>query len=433
MAEEPEDKNEENSEETAAVDETAAESEAAESAPVEELAAAAPSAQLVTPDVGFVRQIIAAGGSDLKKCYQCAQCAVVCNITPDDRPFPRKEMMWAQWGVKDKLIGNPDIWLCHQCSDCTAHCPRGAKPGQVMQAVGKMSLSHYSWPGFMGKLLGSAKSLLLLTTVPIAIILLLIAVGGDFSPERGLPEEVREKDLNAYQAVEGKIVYSRFLSLHAIDAAYTTAFFFAIFVLLAGSIRYWNDMKRNAVSNGLKMNGGFVSNIVPTIMEIVAHRRFRKCDTTKNRAVAHIFVFYAFIGLFLTTIWSAFYTNFMGRYSPWTGGDPLKILGNTSAVAFLIGMTLVLIYRQRNASRAGAGTYYDWLFIVLIYLVGLSGVLTEALRATNVGAIAYPMYFVHLASIMFLFLYAPYSKMAHMIYRAVAMVFGRSVDRNPAS
>lgn len=429
MAEETED----NNEDTAAAEEAAPEAETAGSAPVEELAAASPSAQLITPDVAFVRQIIAAGGTDLKKCYQCAQCAVVCNITPDDRPFPRKEMMWAQWGVKDKLIGNPDIWLCHQCSDCTAHCPRGAKPGQVMQAVGKMSLGQYSWPGFMSKALGSIKSLLLLAAVPTVIVLLLIAGFGEFSPEKGLPADVMSKDPGAYAAAKDKIVYSQFLSLHAIDAAYTTAFFFAAFVLLGGAVRYWNDMKRNAVSNGLKMNGGFVSNIVSTITEILAHRRFRKCDTTKNRAVAHVFVFYAFIGLFLTTTWSAFYTNILGKYSPWEHSDPLKMLGNTSAVAFLIGMTLVLIYRQRNASKAGAGTYYDWLFIVLIYVVGLSGILTEGFRATNIGAIAYPMYFVHLVSIMFLFLYAPYSKMAHMIYRAVAMVFGRAVDRNPAS
>lgn len=410
MAEETED----NNEDTAAAE---------EAAPVEELAAASPSAQLITPDVGFVRQIIAAGGTDLKKCYQCAQCTVVCNITPDDRPFPRKEMMWAQWGVKDKLIGNPDVWLCHQCADCTAHCPRGAKPGQVMQAVGKMSLSHYSWPGFMGGLLGSAKTLLLLAAVPVAIVFLLILGFGNLTnPPLGLENG----------GLPGDIVYSRFLSLHAIDAAYTTAFFFAFFVLLGGSVRYWRDMKRNAISNGMKMNGGFVSNIVPTITEILAHRRFRKCDTTRNRATAHIFVFYSFIGLFLTTTWSAFYTNFLGKNSPWSLGDPLKIVGNSSAVAFLIGMTLVLIYRFRNAEKAGTGTYYDWLFIVLIYVVGLSGIFTELLRVAGIGPLAYPMYFVHLASIMFLFIYAPYSKMAHMIYRAVAMVFGRAVDRNPA-
>jgi len=88
--------------------------------------------QIVSPDLNFVKEVIAAGADSLKKCYQCSTCTVVCEVTPDKKPFPRKEMLYAQWGMKDQLITNPDIWLCHQCSDCTAYCPRGAKPGEVL-------------------------------------------------------------------------------------------------------------------------------------------------------------------------------------------------------------------------------------------------------------------------------------------------------------
>ena len=92
-------------------------------------------AYVVEPDVGFINEVKALGGGDLKKCYQCATCSVACPIAPDNKPFPRKEMIAASWGLKDKLVGNGDIWLCHNCGDCTTLCPREAKPGDVLAAI----------------------------------------------------------------------------------------------------------------------------------------------------------------------------------------------------------------------------------------------------------------------------------------------------------
>ncbi len=62
-------------------------------------------------DSEYTRQLMEAGGKNLKECYQCATCSVACPLAPDAAPYPRKEMIWASWGLKDKLMSDVDLWL----------------------------------------------------------------------------------------------------------------------------------------------------------------------------------------------------------------------------------------------------------------------------------------------------------------------------------
>jgi len=67
----------------------------------------------VDPELKAIKEIQAVGGDTLKKCYQCATCSTVCPLSSDEAPFPRKQMILAQWGFKDRLVNDPAIWLCH--------------------------------------------------------------------------------------------------------------------------------------------------------------------------------------------------------------------------------------------------------------------------------------------------------------------------------
>src|SRR4030043_2238196 len=164
-----------------------------------------------SPDMKFVNEIINGGGESLKKCYQGATCSVVCNMTPDDNPFPRKEMIHAQWGLKDKLFGNPDILLCHQCSDCTAYCPRGAKPGEVLNAVRKLSIERYSVPGFLGKAVGNPGALGLLLAIPVVIFLIILGGLGHLN-------------LESIRNEAGNIAYSSLIKSYYIDGVFVPIF-----------------------------------------------------------------------------------------------------------------------------------------------------------------------------------------------------------------
>jgi len=121
---------------------------------------------LVQPDLDFIAQVKGFGGETLKKCFQCATCSVACPIAPEDSPFPRKEMIAASWGLKDKLVKNGDIWLCHQCGDCSDLCPRGAAPGDVLSAVRSIAISEYARPKALANAVNDPKKLPLLLGIP---------------------------------------------------------------------------------------------------------------------------------------------------------------------------------------------------------------------------------------------------------------------------
>ena len=380
--------------------------------------------QVISPDLNFVKDIIASGGESLKKCYQCSTCTVVCNVTPDDKPFPRKEMLYAQWGMKDKLISNPDVWLCHQCSDCTAYCPRGAKPGEVLGAIRKMTIKNYAVPSVLGNMAGDSKYVLMLFAVPIIIFMGIIAYPGNLNI------------MDLPRGEDGGIVYAKFIPVPYIDTVFILAASFAVVSFVLGIRKYWKDM-----GAGLSLQGNLIESIKDTVIEILAHRRFQKCNVTKDRFTAHLLVFYAFVGLAITTTWAIAYlygwellgieafSIFHFGESPYPLYDPMKILGNVSAFALLFGITLVTTNRLKNAEKAGGGSYFDWLFIVVIYTIVVTGILSELLRLGNIAILAYPVYFAHLVFVFFLFAYAPFSKMAHMVYRTTAMVFARHAKR----
>jgi quinone-modifying oxidoreductase subunit QmoC len=132
----------------------------------------------IRPDVDFVRRVIAGGGGDLKKCFQCGTCSVVCALSPEEAPFPRQQMLQAQWGLKDRLAADPAIWWCHNCGDCTTRCPRGARPGDVFGALRAQAIAHYAWPGFLGRLAARPAGLPLLLVLPIAIFAAIAVVSG---------------------------------------------------------------------------------------------------------------------------------------------------------------------------------------------------------------------------------------------------------------
>jgi len=364
---------------------------------------------LIKPDLQFVKRVMAAGGDTVKKCYQCDTCSVVCNLTPDQKPFPRKEMLQAQWGLKE-VLSDPDIWLCHQCSDCTVYCPRGANPGEVLGVLRQMTIEKYATPPVVAKAVGDPKFLPLLIAFPMILLALAAKVFGHL----GIPD--------------GTIVYAKMFPTLLVDFIFVPAFFFAVAVLAKGVMAYWQDINAPHPWR-VKVEGNLVGNLIATLKDILFHNRFRTCETTYNRSTNHLFLVFGFIFLLVVTSWGFLNEWVLHHESPYFFLSPIKLLAMVGTASLLYGIWNILKERQTNAEKAGYGSYYDWFLIYVIFAVGATGLLSWLFRLVHLRVLAYPTYFLHLTAIFMLFFYAPYTKLAHIVYRSVAMLHARMSGR----
>ncbi|MFH2001232.1 MAG: quinone-interacting membrane-bound oxidoreductase complex subunit QmoC [Planctomycetota bacterium] len=388
----------------------------------------------VEPDLQFIKRIKRQGGDTVKKCFQCATCSAVCDLSPEDNPFPRKEMLWAQWGLKDRLVSDPDVWLCHQCADCTVYCPRGAKPGDVLNAVRGAVIEENAFPRFMGAAVASPKALPLLILVAAAVIFGIMIMSGTKVLDAETGKYVKTGEwgfaVPVPQALpEGGFeggYFGNFLSHGWIDPTFILGNLLIFICVGMSMLRFWKSMKKAA---GVTAGPSFVACVVDTAKEIAFHSTFKKCTTNKPRYLGHLLLFYGFVGAFITT-GLAFLLILLGEEPPIPTLHPIKILGNISFLLLFVGI-LMLIFRRVNDSedKVGKGGYINTLFLTVLLIVVLTGGLSQVFRLAEARVPAYTVYYIHLTSVFFLLWYAPFSKFAHIFYRTMAIVFARSIGR----
>ncbi len=355
------------------------------------------SPSVITPAPEFRSRLMSLAGSTAS-CYQCATCSAVCELATADRPFPRRQMLWAQWGLVDPIRADPALWLCHQCNDCTTRCPRDAKPGDTMQTMRALMIEQVGAPRFLAQLVGKAR-----TTWPLLI---------------GLPVlfwAVLLYLVTGYATAKVPLVYGDVVPHWLLYAVYFPAFGYATAAAAVGATRCWQ-----AWGTGERRNGSLLAGLAGVGTDVLLHRRFERCGTARPRRNGHLSLFWGFIGAAITSGLIVIAMYGFGKELPLPQVHPIKLLGNFSAVLLVVGVVWLLANRLTGGG-AGQSRAFDRFFMTLVVGVVFTGVVVELGRYAFPAPLAVGIYVVHLGIVLSLFLTFPYSKFAHALYRPLAM------------
>ena len=342
----------------------------------------------------------------LQACLQCGACTATCDLAGDEGLFPRRQVTFVRLGLQDRLAADQDIWHCYGCTECSSQCPSNAKPASIMSALRQFATDRFACPRVMARVVNNWRSFWLVYMVAAAFLVAMIAATGAFSPG------------------PGPLRYAGMIPDSALIPVFSVLTVLPLIAIAVGASRAWRAWYDGSLwATRPRILGRSVQKAAA---EILAHRKFSSCKERRLRPWAHRAVLFSVLGLAaISGVISLFLLA--GRAYPLSLGNPLKVLSNVFAALLIGGAGYFLGVRVKDASRGNRSTFFDWAFIVNVLLAGLTGVATELLRVADVRAWAYPVYFVHLVIVLALAVTLPYTKLAHAVYRVLA-VAGREYE-----
>jgi quinone-modifying oxidoreductase subunit QmoC len=309
----------------------------------------------------------------------------------------------------------------------------------VLSAVRSAAIEEYATPKALAKAVNDPKKLPFLIGIPaiwFAILAFITMNYGDTMTKifNVLFGDALGGRLHWSHAHGGEHVISHadFFSTWFVDLTMIPTATFAVVVFLLALKRFITDIHNNAVAEGktdkttldYKELFQALIRVIPTVLK---HEKFNECTTNRDRATPHMMVLYAFIGLFIVTSVCAIMMYVGGYPGPYPQLNPIKWLANIAGVALVIGSGLMIKNRLSNKDQLTA--YKDWFILGVVFILGLTGMLTEMARLAHLEYISYFLYYLHLIAIFNLFAFLPFSKMAHLVYRLTAMAYAEYGNR----
>ncbi len=376
-----------------------------------------------TVDPHLITDLQKFGAADINACFSCGNCTAICPLADSDAMFPRKLIRLAQVGLTDDLVSSKELWTCYGCGVCTTRCPQQADPGEFMGTARRYAIAHYDKSGiarvlYTRPVIGSA-----------------IAIGAAaffalfFAAVRG--EQSRDT-LALFDFIPYSVIHTTGIVLMVV-----VALFSLLGVgLLARDIARRDQVTWSALFGSRQAWGRTLRAAWYALgIESLGQKRYREdCHDDepveplyRRRWLIHALTLWGFLGLLLATTldYGMDLLGIKATGTPVPIWYPVRLLGTVAGLALMYGVTWFMIRRWQETRQCNDSSKpSDWLFLVLLWMAGLTGFVIEAaLYAEPVPGWGYWVFLLHVAIAMELVLFLPFTKFAHVMYRPVSLFF----------
>jgi hypothetical protein len=354
---------------------------------------------------GLADELQAYGADDVGKCFNCGNCSAVCVHSEAPFVLPRRSMHALQLGLQSKLEGSLEPWLCYYCGECSEQCPKEAEPGETMMSMRRWLTARYDFTGISRLFYRSW----VWELVAVLLVALLTGIGFVwFGMTRG------GGSLAVYDGPDA-FLHSHYV--HRFDWAMAI-----VLVVLLGinTLRMWRFVMWRGDGERAGI-GSYFAALLTLPVHFFAQPRYRQCDRKRPWAV-HLALMLSYVTMLVLIM---FFLRYMqaGPEIDWR----VHVFGYLASVGLIGAVILNLRGRVKKDSPQHAHSHEsDWMFLVLLLVVAVTGVLQNLLHRSGLPEAANVMYVIHLMGVVpMLVLEVPFSKWSHMAYRPLAVYFAR--------
>jgi citrate/tricarballylate utilization protein len=358
-------------------------------------------------------ELVEEAGRQLTICNACRYCEGYCAV------FPAAE--------RRTFFGEGDVTLlanlCHDCGACYQACmfaPPHEFAVDIRTLLGQARLAsyrRYAWPGALrGLLARPGWTAAGLAAAGLVLVLVAMALHGGLA---ALP-----------RVHTGPGAFYRLIAYEVLVAGGLVLAAAALAVLGGGFWRLWRETGGTLGQlASARLWAGALWDVALLRYLSAAGEGCRHPDPdrpSQARRVLHQLVLAGLLLCFAATVVAAVFQDILGWLPPYPLVSAPVLLGTVGGFALLIGASGLLWLRSRvpaGGAPGAGGTALDVAFLVLLEVVGGTGLILLALRTTPaMGALLA----LHLGAVAGLFATAPYGKLVHAPQRLAALLRDRA-------